>query len=56
MPGNNNSYVLSGQVGSEVTKTTTYDDPYWDTTPNTVYDQTVSLNTGTMNAVGVTMD
>ena len=31
VPGaNNNSYVLSGQVGSEVTKTTTYDDPYWE--------------------------
>ncbi|MDY3196719.1 MAG: hypothetical protein RBQ95_07650, partial [Paracholeplasma sp.] len=48
------SHNLIGDVTSSIDTTTQTSEPIWKTTPNTVYDQTVSLNAGTMNATAVT--
>ena len=53
--GYKTSFTLQGSISSDIDETTSSEEPYWDTTPSTAYDGSVQLNTGSANAVMVTM-
>lgn len=54
LPTQQTQITIVDGINYSESNTTSADDPYWNTTPSTLYDQTVSINTGTMNATSVT--